>query len=462
MSIQRFLEILDRAHTGPVCELTEWDTKRVPAIIQEKLKKYKLLGTFKKEQPINTDDDLVDRFYQAGYEMAIELGVLCQDTERIIKIAEEDLTDGFARAPEHLELGHGKDKVTMRCRKPEDGIKPLFTAPLGLVITEEDWVPINQSIAMLKEVDILQGGSLHTVLGSPLKGGTPYETLAGRLQAQLHREALWKAGRSGMPATAVITSPTSFGQLGGFGIPGGFPVDQNVAMVLAPSEMKTTYDALHKTAHSLNMGAVIMSGASPMIGGYAGPPEGAALSGVAWSIAQYVVHLADYGGCGMMDIRYNCNSSREALWALSATMQALTRNTNLLIQSVANQLGGPMTDMLLWESAAIMMTLAVSGASVVIGPRSAGGKYANHLSALECKLSGEVLTASSGLTRKKANDLAKKFIPFYEDKLKEPDIGVPFRECYDIEHLRPVPEWQGIYDKVKTELINLGLPLIQK
>ena len=109
-----------------------------------------------------------------------------------------------------------------------------------------------------------------------------------------------------------------------------------------------------------------------------------------------------------------------------------------------------------------MMTLAVSGASVVIGPRSAGGKYANHLSALECKLSGEVLTASSGLTRKKANDLAKKFIPFYEDKLKEPDIGVPFRECYDIEHLRPVPEWQGIYDKVKTELINLGLPLIQK
>jgi methylamine--corrinoid protein Co-methyltransferase len=230
-------------------------------------------------------------------------------------------------------------------------------------------------------------------------------------------------------------------------------------MVLAPAEMKTTYDALHKVAHSLNMGATIMSGASPMIGGYAGPPEGAALAGVAWSIVQYVVHFADYGGCAMMDIRYNCNTNRVGIWALSMTMQALTRNTELLIQSVSNQLGGPMTKMLLWESAAIMTALSASGASVVIGPRTAGGKWANHLSPLECRFCGEVLTAAAGITRLQANDLVKACLPQYEGRLGNPDVGVPFQECYDKENLTPKPEWSAMYGEVKRELIKMGLEL---
>jgi methylamine--corrinoid protein Co-methyltransferase len=459
MSIQKFVKVLDKAHSGPVVSVKEWDTQRVPKIIKEKLEKFGLKGASKTGQFVNADDELADRFFQAGLEVALELGVLCQDTERVIQITESDVQSAFERAPQKLVLGKGKDKVTMRCRQPEDGVKPLFTAPLGIVVSEEYWVPLNQGIVMQKEVDILQGGSLNTVFGSPLKGGTPYETLSGRLQAQLHREALWRAGRPGMPATAVITSPTAYGQLGGFGIPGGFAADQNIAMVLAPAEMKTTYDALHKVAHSLNMGAKIMSGASPMIGGYAGPPEGAAVAGVAWSMSQYVVHLADYGGCAMMDIRYNGNTNREAIWALSVTMQALTRNTDLLIQSVSNQLGGPMTEMLLWESAAIMSALSVSGASVVIGPRSAGGKYSNHLSPLECRLCGEVLQAAAGLGRETVNEYVQEFVTRYADRLRDPEVGVPFAECYDLETLEPVDKWRRIYEEVKKELMNTGLPI---
>ena len=459
MSVQQLAEMLDRAHEGPVCSLEEWDIERVPKMIRSKLGKYGLAKTFTPADPVNDDDDLADRFFKAGYETAYELGVYCQDTERVIHFTEEELFQAIQNAPRQLRLGRGKDQVLMRSRRPEDGVPPLAKAPLGIVVSEEHWVALHVGIALQKEVDIMQGGSLQTVFGRPLRGGTPYETLAGRLQAQLHREALWRAGRPGMPASSVITSPTAFGQLGGFGVPGGFSVEQDMGIVLAPSEMKTTFDALHKVASMLGMGAVMMGSASPMIGGYAGPPEGAAVAGIAWALAQYVVHQVHYGACSGMDIRVNCNTNRPGIWTLSVINQALSRNTDLLVQSLSNQLGGPMTEMLLWESAAILIALSVSGISVALFPRSAGGKYANHLSPLECKFCAQVVKTAAGLTRRQANEMVKQIVPRYEDKLQAPEIGVPFWECYDVKSLTPAPEWRAMYEKVRGELIEMGLPL---
>lgn len=347
----------------------------------------------------------------------------------------------------------------MRSRRPEDGVEPISHAPLGIVVSEEYWVPLHAGIASHEEVDILQGGSLQTVHGYKLRGGTPFETLAGRHMADLYREALREAGRPGMPISAVITSPTCFGNLGGFGTEGGFSTDQSHAIVLAPSELKTTYDCLHKVVQAVGLGATIYSSASPMIGGYAGPPEGAAIAGIAWGLAQYVVHFADYGMCSGMDIRVNCNTNREGIWTLSTMVQAVSRNTDLLVFSLSNQLGGPMTEMLLLESAAVIGAVSASGASTVLFPRTAGGKYADHLSPLECKFSGEVLKAAAGLTRSQANDIVKQLLPRYEDKLMRPDIGVPFADCYDVATLTPAPEWQDIYDQVKGEVIDLGIPL---
>lgn len=75
-------EILERAHSGPICSLREWDIERVPSTLREKLQKYDLVGTFTRDDPVATDDELADRFFKAGYEVAHELGVYCQDTER--------------------------------------------------------------------------------------------------------------------------------------------------------------------------------------------------------------------------------------------------------------------------------------------------------------------------------------------------------------------------------------------
>jgi methylamine--corrinoid protein Co-methyltransferase len=115
--------------------------------------------------------------------------------------------------------------------------------------------------------------------------------------------------------------------------------------------------------------------------------------------------------------------------------------------------------MLLYESMVTAMTLSVSGVSIGLGPRSAAGKYQNHLSPLECKWSAEVIKACAGMTRAEANEIAKRVIPKYEERLPNPPKGYPFQECYDIKTLTPKEEWHAIYREVKAEAIELGIPV---
>jgi methylamine--corrinoid protein Co-methyltransferase len=115
--------------------------------------------------------------------------------------------------------------------------------------------------------------------------------------------------------------------------------------------------------------------------------------------------------------------------------------------------------MLLHESAVAMMNMSVSGVSAVTTPRTSGVRYTDHLTPLECKFCAEVLKCCAGMTRKKANELAKVLIPKYESMLWNPPKGKSFRDCYDIKALKPIQEWLDIYLKVKKELIELGVPL---
>ena len=124
MSIYKILETLDRAHTGPVCTLKDWDTRVIPKQAAKKVQEHGLQNTFSAENPINTDDALADEFYKAGFEMAVETGLLCVDTERVIKVTAEELRFALDSAPDELVLGKGDDALVLRDRRPEDPIKP--------------------------------------------------------------------------------------------------------------------------------------------------------------------------------------------------------------------------------------------------------------------------------------------------------------------------------------------------
>ncbi|MEM3041514.1 MAG: monomethylamine:corrinoid methyltransferase, partial [Nitrososphaerota archaeon] len=78
-------------------------------------------------------------------------------------------------------------------------------------------------------------------------------------------------------------------------------------------------------------------------------------------------------------------------------------------------------------------------------------------SPLEMKLMGEVAYAAYRLKRENANDLVKTLLKKYEDRLDKPPEGKKFQEVYNVETLKPRPEWLQIYLKMKSELENLGL-----
>ena len=455
----RLMQVLDRAHSGPICETFKWDTEVIPQTIAANLKKYDLLKTCDPDNPISQNDGLADQFFQAAFDTAVEVGILCLDTQRVIQFSREEIQHGLDAAPSEFKLGEGREVVTFRHRGFEDPFPPVWVAPLSIAVTEELFIPIAEGIVREPEVDCLEGPSLQTIWGSKLRAGSPYELLAGKLQADLSHEAIRRAGREGLGLYAVGTAPTHYGVLGGYGIPGGYKPERDIVLLLTPVEMKTTYEVLHKLCQTYNCGGITYGGSWSMIGGYAGGPEGAVVSCIACTLLLYTAYQASNGASFPYDMKYMGNCGRKAQWALGVVFQALSRNTHICANSVLNQTAGPVTKMLLYESAVGMMNLAVSGASSCTGPRAAGGKYTNYITPLETKFAGEVFKKCAGMSRAKANEIANKLLPLYESDLGKAPKGKSFPECYDVKTLKPMDEWRRVYDEVKNEVIQAGIPL---
>ncbi len=453
-----FIEVLDRAHTGPVCELKEWDINVISKKVKEKLKEYGLEGTCDTQNPINSDDGLADRFWKAGFDLAVDTGMLCLETKRIIKFTEEELKEALGEAPSEITLGRGADAFTLRARKPEDKTPPRFRSGFGGV-SEHIYVQLMQGIAQYRVVDILTPADLETIYDRGLKTATPYETIAGHHEAVMIREALKRAGRQGMPITGVCNSPSEYGHMGGYGTPGGYDPLKDMAIVLAITELKTSYGLLHKVAQTaLNCGGIVYGAHWSMIGGYAGPPEGAAVGAVASFVLQFLVHSCTLSAGVVYDIRYQGNCGRDAVWARSVSHQAQSINKNLMALGMNSQVSGPCTHELLYETTVGCIVDAVSGCAAQFGNRSTGSRYIDYQSPLEQKFGAEVLKASAGMKRSDANEIVKALIPKYEDKLRRPPKGKSFIECFDLRTLKPTKEWQEIYDKTWEEIEDLGLP----
>ena len=456
----KFLDILDRAHTGEICKLKDWDMRVIPGKVKEKLKEYGLEKTVDLENPINIDDGLADEFWKAGFDLAVDVGMLCTSTDRIIKFSEEELRQSINDAQDEMPMGRGKDSFRIVTRRPSDGkhISP-WLGGFGIASDEDLYKPIFMAAAQYRVIDAIIPGTLKTIYGRPIRSRTPYETLGGNYEARLQREALKAINRPCMPAQGGCTSPSEYGAFGGVGVPGGADPKNNLNVALTPAELKTDYTILHKVAHYHNCEAYIYSGHFSFIGGFAGPPEGAALTSIAASCLLVPVHDSSFQYVPVLNTRNDCNSDRVTLWASSVSSQAMSRNSHLLPGGVINPISGPGTEMILQEITSSAIMTSVSGYSFVEGVRSAGGGHPNHASGLECKYAAEVMLACTGMERSAANEIINEILPKYEDKLMNPSFGVPFTECTDLLTLEPKKEWQEIYDKYRKFLFDRGVDL---
>ena len=104
---------------------------------------------------------------------------------------------------------------------------------------------------------------------------------------------------------------------------------------------------------------------------------------------------------------------------------------------------------------------AVTSGSNVTSPRPAEPLGLNNLSPLMARLFAEVSRATASTKRESAAEIVAKLYEKYKDKtdLEQAPKGQLSEELYDLQTLRPTAEHQALYDKMKEELIGLGVSL---
>jgi methylamine--corrinoid protein Co-methyltransferase len=128
--------VLEKADTGPVLDEKEWDQKYIGAKVKELIEKYDI--AWNDEDFVPSNDDLADRLFQAGWELALESGVFCLNTKRQMVWDQDELQGTVDAAPSELPVGVGDDQVVIKFRKPEEAARvTVLGGAYGTLIEEE-------------------------------------------------------------------------------------------------------------------------------------------------------------------------------------------------------------------------------------------------------------------------------------------------------------------------------------
>ncbi len=452
-------DIWTRAETGPIIPTREFELKVFFRKVQELVKKYGI--KYDPESLVPTDDDLIERVWKAGVELLVDVGILCTDTERVIKFNEQEVKDTIKHAPREVRLGTGKDAIVIAHRGIEDKRLPVIIGgPLGVPISEDIAMKAYEAYAREPSLDQFWPGTPTEIGGMPMKANSPFEMYAEKVNLAWMREAFRRAGRPGLClGGSSAASPRA--AIGACNEEWGYRKNDWIHCYIMPN-MKTDYDTVCRAQHYHHYGVHVWSEGTQFIGGLPGGPEGAAITGVAENLAAYMIYFADIASPWAPDATYAPGmASRKSLWATDLSMAAINRYTNQVNFAWApyQAYAGPCTDMYLYEIAASTIAQVVCGAN----PGHGGGRQGTETDyfggPLDTRFLREVAYAATKLNREEANIIVKAILAKYEDRIKakNPPIGKKFQECNDLKTLRPTKEYLALYDKVKKELEALGL-----
>ena len=81
---EMLLNVIDKAESGPIIDESVWDKEYIGENTRSLIDKYDLTWKLDDQNYVSQDDGLVDRTFEAGMELAREVGVYCVDTNRQI------------------------------------------------------------------------------------------------------------------------------------------------------------------------------------------------------------------------------------------------------------------------------------------------------------------------------------------------------------------------------------------
>ena len=448
--------VLEKADKGSIIDEKDWDRNYIGAKVKELVAKYDI--SWDEGVLLPSDDDLADRLFQAGWELAIASGVFCLNTKRQMVWSQEELQGVVDRAPQQLSVGEGADQVTVKFRKPEEAARvTVLGGAYGTLIEEELFGVMVEAYAKEPLLDIIEPPSIQTALGRTIRIQSPWEAVAAKREADLALGAVKRAGRPGVCIGAAATSGSEIIEMAATSYGAYRQSDWHHASFV--SENKVSYADLTRATHFYQTGSVAHTFCDPIYGGYLGGKYGVAVGCVAGCILLRACLLGDTVNAGPSHTHLSCDTHPDMLAAQSLSFQALARNTYLLNGIHIRPAHGPGVPEILYEVAAMAILGVTSGVDYIKSVQSAVGRNMGDTSPLEARFCAQVAHAVEGMTRIEGNALVQKLVAKYRDKLPTADIGKHFRETYNLDTLEPDPRWQGIYEDVIAELKELGLQL---
>jgi len=451
----RINEVLDRAETGPICLEKDFERKVLVPKLKDVTKQYSI--KFDSENLVPSDDSLADDLWKAGLELYLEVGTLCTSTHRRILFDESEIREAMKNFQGRFVVGDVRDSRELSQRKIEDTRKPFCLFSPDITCDEELFIPMSMAYLQEPLADGVCAPILEEVEGRSIKTGAPIEVKGAVAHAMMLREAARRVGRPGIFLQGVGTAQSDAAQIAASNPTWGERLNDG-RFVASISELKIDYGLLNKMVHFHQYGCFVGALTGPMLGGYCGGPEGTAVVGTAYHIQGLMVNQAHYLNYFPFHIKYMHNTTGDLLWGISLVYQALARNSPLISLSNGFAAAGPCTPMVLYEAAAHGLASVVSGANLW-EIAVARNKYKNRATPMEAKMACEVGcgAAESGIKRSEANELVKRIVSKYENRIVDAPMGKTFQECYDVRRIAPTNEYTELYRSVKTELRDLGV-----
>jgi len=446
-----FWDVIDRSESGPLFKEKQFDMQ-LSRVARRIAQKYDI--HYDPQQVVPDDDNLADRLYQAASDLILEVGVYCRDTGRLMQFSRKEVEQAVKNAPHSVAYGQGRDAAVMTSRDVEDPRPPFITmTPVGTPVAEERFVAMVQSYVQEPLAQTFSSAFSQTINGRPIKATTPLETEAAIWNVIKLREAARAAGRPKIGIHNLITNAertdaTLAAMQSDFGV-----LPNDGLGIAAISEMKVDYERIKKVVFLRHSGHNKYGLYGPLLGGFAGGTETTAIVHVAHHFLGLLIYEAQWH-CGFpLHLHHGCNSTRELLWLIAVTSQALSRNTHMPISVSPFSAAGPCTDMVIYEMTAISIAAAVSGANL-LACAPARNRHPERASGMEARICAEAghVAARQRLTRTRANTIVPALLDRYESKLDDAPLGQRFDQCYDLTTLQPTEEYLDLYRKCKSQI----------
>ena len=161
-----FLDVYERALKGPLMTEQDFDLKIFIPTLRRVVKEYEI--KYDPENPVPADDAAAENLFKAAVNFLSQVGIYCQDTNRVIQFNEDEIMAAVQEASGNCFAGEGKEAGVFSMRAPEDGKTPWLHVGSGIVATSEELMSnLIESYGTIAATNSISISALDSIRGIP-------------------------------------------------------------------------------------------------------------------------------------------------------------------------------------------------------------------------------------------------------------------------------------------------------